>query len=238
MGFLGKVKRGVNKIGKGIRAGGRAIGKVVTSKKFKTGLKVAAGIALAAGAVFAGHKAHQKYKTAREGAQEVLDDVAAVRSTVKQIKRGVKEGKSRASAAGAVISEAANPGVTRAAMEQVQKSSGATLADLTQVARAPEAKGVIENIGAMVGIGDKKTSGQKTSASKAKQVLLKEVKERKAALIAAEEGGVVPNVVNAIIGHKPTIPKEKPLGEVDETSFFGRISGFFAPEVDFEEYGV
>lgn len=73
MGFMGKVKRGFNKIGKGIRAGGRTIGKVLSSKTFKTGLKVAGGIALTAGAIFAGLKAKEAFDNSRPVAEVIAE---------------------------------------------------------------------------------------------------------------------------------------------------------------------
>jgi len=84
MGLLGKVKRGFNTIGKGIRAGGRAIGKVVTSNKFKTALKVGAGLAVTAAAIYGGVKAKGLYDEVQEQRRELAEGVSRLREMKRQ----------------------------------------------------------------------------------------------------------------------------------------------------------
>ena len=81
---MGKVKRGFNKIGKGIRAGGRTIGKVLSSKTFKTGLKVAGGIALTAAAIYGGIKAKGVYDDVQEGRRRVNEGMDRLREMKQQ----------------------------------------------------------------------------------------------------------------------------------------------------------
>ena len=232
MGFMGKVKRGFNKIGKGIRAGGRTIGKVLSSKKFKTGLKVAGGIALAAGAIFAGLKAKEAFDEFKGPAQETVRDIQEVRGIIKKGKKIVKEGKRRKENVMDIIQEVKSPGNMREKLQEPMRTTGESLTELNQAIQAPEASGILETIGAVTGISDKKTPTQKAKASESRSKLIGEIKERKAKLIQAEEGGVLPNVVAALTGQ---VPKIKTAAEDEEqTSFFGRLSGFFAPDVDFD----
>lgn len=234
MGIGKTISKGFKSIGKKVKHTTKKIGKFVTSDGFKTGAKVAAGVAAAAALAFGGYKAKQEIEAKKSYAKQVKDDVEPVIDIARWFGRGIRETKKRVGDAGDAVGEFLAPGVTREKQKADQSVAGKALTAVSETLNKERASGIIENVGAFVGQNDKLTSGQAKKATEAKEKIVSEIKERKAKLIRAEQNNVMDNVVDAIMGRAPTIadPGEETKGVAS------RLWSWFAPDPDLDHYGV
>lgn len=234
---IGKKLKGVaTSIGKQVKKVGTSIGKAVKSKKFKTGLKVAGAVALAAGALYAGKKYKEKHQKKIDEVSEAAGDVAAV---LGHVKGGVKRAKSTKAA----IAQAVSPDYTREQMAPAQKKAGAALAELSKTIEAPTISDVKDAVNFVKGDKSKEWSFVQSKAKKEKEKVIKEIVERKKKLIEAESTPALTRISNAIQGIQPTLPdiekKKSPVDEIVDDqgdTILSRLFGWFTPQPDFDYY--